>query len=82
MCVSKTAVGAAYVAAVAEALPALPADLAPVEEDADFMLASGSAPAGAQNKGRACLSHPQLLRLHLAAVQSLGPVAGSEGWHA
>ena len=48
VCVSKTAVGAAYVAIVAEALPALPADLAPAEEDSDFVLASGAAPAGAQ----------------------------------
>lgn len=48
MCVSKTAVGAAYVATVAEALPAMPADLAPAEEDSDFVLASGAAPAGAQ----------------------------------
>ena len=50
VCVSKTAVGAAYVATVAEALPALPADLAPAEEDSDFVLASGAAPAGAQNR--------------------------------
>ena len=59
MCVSKTAVGAAYVATVAEALPALPADLAPAEEESDFVLASGAAPAGAQTKtsptGSACL---------------------------
>ena len=67
VCVSKTAVGAAYVATVAEALPALPADLAPAEEDSDFVLASGAAPAGAQEQKAAtgegcCFSQSELLR--------------------